>query len=159
MLYQLKEKYGLLFHVPALESQLLFMYRDTDFHEKKSMQNKVNGVIAISSAPVERSFSCLKSRNILKRCRGPRVVELPLKDVHPQGHSSKLHDLVIKKFSEKPRLELLYKLSYCFIYNYICVWEYTEMVAHHHYCRLFLFLQFLLHHHSNIINKYKRIVT
>ena len=71
--------YGPLFTFPDLESQLLFIYKDRDFHKenaaelleyicKFNLQDclpevvkllKKNGVIAISIASVERSFSCL----------------------------------------------------------------------------------------------------
>ena len=63
-----------------LESQLYVLYRDKDFHKENSMELlkyifqfnlqsclpevvkllKMNGVFAVSSASVERSFSCLK---------------------------------------------------------------------------------------------------
>ena len=33
----LKEKYGPLFDIPMLESQLKFIYKDTDFHKETSM--------------------------------------------------------------------------------------------------------------------------
>lgn len=76
----LKEMYGALFNVPMLESQLSFIYRDTDFHKDNSnellkyifnfhLQSsipeavkllKMNGVLAVASASVERSSSCLK---------------------------------------------------------------------------------------------------
>ena len=72
--------YGLLFTFPDLESQLLFIYKDRDFHKesvselleyiyKFNLQDclpevvkplTMNGIIAISIASVERSFSCLR---------------------------------------------------------------------------------------------------
>ena len=76
----LQSKYGPLFDIQSLESQLLFLYEDKDFH----MENppdilqyiyqfglqysipevvqllKLNSVIAMTTASVERSFSCLK---------------------------------------------------------------------------------------------------
>jgi hypothetical protein len=76
----LKQTYGPLFDVPMLENQLSFIYRDKDFHKETSdellkyifkfnLQSsipeavkllKMNGVLSIASASVERSFSCLK---------------------------------------------------------------------------------------------------
>ena len=76
----LKEMYGTFFDVPMLESQLSFIYNDKDFHKESSnevlkymfkfnLQSslpeavklfKMNGVLAVASASVERSFSCLK---------------------------------------------------------------------------------------------------
>ena len=76
----LKEMYGTLFDVPMLESQLSFIYNDKDFHKESSSEVlkymfkfnlqsslpeavklfKMNGVLAVASASVERSFSCLK---------------------------------------------------------------------------------------------------
>ncbi len=76
----LKERYGPLFDIPILESQLKFIYMDTDFHKETSMAIlqyifqlniqsslpevvkllKMNGVFSLTSASAERSFSCLK---------------------------------------------------------------------------------------------------
>ena len=76
----LKEMYGTLFDVPMLESQLSFIHNDKDFHKESSSEVlkymfkfnlqsslpeavklfKMNGVLAVASASVERSFSCLK---------------------------------------------------------------------------------------------------
>ncbi|CAB4018384.1 zinc finger MYM-type 1-like [Paramuricea clavata] len=77
----LKEMYGDLFDIPILVSQLCFIYRDKDFHKDScgellkyifqfhDLQSsipevvkllKMNGVISVTSASVERSFSCLK---------------------------------------------------------------------------------------------------
>ena len=76
----LKEMYGNLFDIPMLESQRSFIYNDKDFHQDSSnevlkhmfkfnLQSslteavklfKMNGVLAVASASVERSFSCLK---------------------------------------------------------------------------------------------------
>ena len=76
----LKEMYGALFDVPMLEYQLSFIYNDKDIHKESSnevlkymfkfnLQSslpeavklfKMNGVLAVASASVERSFSCLK---------------------------------------------------------------------------------------------------
>ena len=74
----LMTSYGPLFTFPDLESQLLFIYKDKEFHKdstselleyiyKCNLQDllpkvvkllKMNDVVAISSASVERSFSC-----------------------------------------------------------------------------------------------------
>ena len=79
MLQQLSEKYGSLFHMSSLENQLMFIYKDEDFLKENPMELlkyifemniqgdipkvvkllKLNGVIAVSSASAERSFSCL----------------------------------------------------------------------------------------------------
>ncbi|CAB3996100.1 zinc finger MYM-type 1-like [Paramuricea clavata] len=76
----LKEMYGDLFDIPMLVSQLCFIYRDKDFHKDSCgellkyifqfhLQSsipevvkllKMNGVISVTSASVERSFSCFK---------------------------------------------------------------------------------------------------
>ena len=80
MLQSLKCKYGPLFHIQSLENQLLFIYNDPDFHKDNPLEIlqyiykcgletsipeavkllKLNSVISISSASVEKSFSCLK---------------------------------------------------------------------------------------------------
>ena len=71
----LKDKYGPPFDISSLESQLLFIYKDTDFHKESPTELlhyiyfnilhpslpeavkflKLNAVIAFSSASVERS--------------------------------------------------------------------------------------------------------
>ena len=81
----LRGKYSSFFNMSALESQLLFVYKDTDFYKESPMEflhyiHHYNletcvqealklltmfGVTAVSSASVERSFSCLR-RVILK---------------------------------------------------------------------------------------------
>ena len=75
----LREKYGPLFDISSLESQLMFIYKDQDFLKDNPMELlqyiyqmniqgcipefvkllKFNAVIAVSSASAERSFSCL----------------------------------------------------------------------------------------------------
>ena len=76
----LKSKYGPLFNIQLLQSQLLFIHRDNDFYKKSSVEVlnylyefglqeslsevvkllKLNAAIAVSSASVERSFSRLR---------------------------------------------------------------------------------------------------
>ena len=76
---QLREKYGPLFDIPKLQSQLQFVYQDKDFQKETptellqyifciNMQDcvpefvkllKLNAVMAVSNASAERSFSCL----------------------------------------------------------------------------------------------------
>ena len=78
MLVSLKNAYGPLFDL--FESQLLFLYKDKNFYKespteileyifKYHLENslpevvkllKLNAVVAISSAAIERSFSCTK---------------------------------------------------------------------------------------------------
>ena len=73
-------KYGPLFNIHALEQQLLFIYRDLDFHQSNSQELLryinhfhlqtglsevyklllINASVAVSSASVKRSFSCLR---------------------------------------------------------------------------------------------------
>ena len=79
MLQQLREEYGSLFDILSLENQLMFIYKDQDFQKDNPMELlkyifemniqrcipqvvkllKLNGVIAVSIASAERSFSCL----------------------------------------------------------------------------------------------------
>ena len=78
-LNKLMSSYGPLFTFPDLEHQLLFIHKDRDFHKENAsefleyiykfnlqdcmpeivMLLRMNGVIAISTASVEQSFSCL----------------------------------------------------------------------------------------------------
>ena len=80
MLQFLKCKYGPFFHIQSLENQFLFIYHDPGFHIDSPLEIlqyiykcgletsipeavkllKLNSVIFISSASVERSFSSLK---------------------------------------------------------------------------------------------------
>ena len=129
--------YGPLFTFPDLESQLLFIYKDRDFHKenaselleyiyKFNLQDclpevvkllKKNGVIAISSASVERSFSCLlrvktcicgnMGQERLGSLRRIRIHKDIFKELEEK---KKLHDLIAEKFIDKPRrLNFLYK--------------------------------------------------
>ena len=70
-----QSKYNSLFHTQSLENQLLLIYNDADFHKDKDIYKcgmetsvpeaikllKLNSVISISSASVERSFLCPKT--------------------------------------------------------------------------------------------------
>ena len=133
----LKEMYGTLFDVPMLESQLSFIYNDKDFHKESSnevlkymfkfnLQSslpeavklfKMNGVLAVASASVERSFSCLKRvKSYLRNRMGQgRLSSLCRISIHKdivklKEDSNVLHDEVVTKFIEKPRrLAFLYK--------------------------------------------------
>ena len=133
----LSTSYGPLFTFPDLESQLLFVYMDRDFHKenaselleyiyKFNLQDclpelvkllKMNVVIEISSASVERSFSCL--RRVKTYLRGnmgqERLGSLCRISIHKDilkelEEKKKLHDLIAEKFIDKPRrLIFLYK--------------------------------------------------
>lgn len=133
----LKQTYGPLFDVPMLENQLSFLYRDKDFHKETSdellkyifkfnLQSsipeavkllKMNGVLSIASASVERSFSCLKRvkgylRNTMGQGRLSSLCRISIhKDIIKlKEDANVLHEEVIKKFVEKPRrLAFLYK--------------------------------------------------
>ena len=129
--------YGPLFTFPDLESQLLFIYKDRDFHKenaselleyiyKFNLQDclpevvkllKKNGVIAVSSASVERSFSSLlRVKTYLCDNMGQeRLGSLCKISIHKDifkelEEKKKLHDLIAEKFIAKPRrLNFLYK--------------------------------------------------
>ncbi len=128
--------YGPLFDVPMLESQLSFIYRDNDFHKDTSnevlkyifefnLQSsvpeavkllKMNGVLSVASASVERSFSCLKRvkgylRNTMGQSRLSCLCRISIhKDILKlKEDANVLHDEMVKKFIEKPRrLAFLY---------------------------------------------------
>ncbi|CAB3981169.1 zinc finger MYM-type 1-like [Paramuricea clavata] len=78
---------------------------------------KMNGVLALSSASVERSFSCLKRvkgylRNRMGQARLSSLCRISIhKDIIKlKEDTNVLHDEVVKKFVEKPRrLAFLYK--------------------------------------------------
>ena len=128
--------YGPLFTFPDLESQLLFIYKDRDFHKENAselleyiyefnLQDCLpevvkllkNGVIAISSTSVERSFSCLRRVKTYVRgnmgqeflgslCRISMHEDI-LKELEEK---KKLHDFIAEKFIDKPRRpNFLYK--------------------------------------------------
>ena len=133
----LKSKYGPLFNIQLLQSQLLFIYRDNDFYKKSSVEVlnylyefglqeslsevakllKLNSAIAVSSASVERSFSCLRRvKTYLRNKMGQeRLGSLCRISIHKDllkelEDTKKLHDLIAEKFIEKPRrLNFLYK--------------------------------------------------
>jgi len=101
-------------------SQFLFIYKDRDFHKenaselleyiyKFNLQDlpevvkllKMNGVIAISSASVERSFSCLRRVKIYLRGNmgQERLGSLCRISIHKNNlkeleEKKKLHDLI-----------------------------------------------------------------
>ena len=127
--------------VPSLTSQCLrvnfLLFINKDFHKessnevlkhmfKFSLQSslaevvklfKMNGVLAVASASVERSFSCLKRvktylRNRMGQGRLSSLCRISIhKDiVKLEENSNVLHDEVVTKFIEKPkRLAFLYK--------------------------------------------------
>ena len=130
MLQSLKCKYGPLFHIQSLEHQLLFIYNDPDCHKESPLEIlqyiyicglktsipeavmllKLNSVISISSASVERSFSYLKRvktylRNNMGQERLGCLCRILLhKDVIKEVEDkSILHDRIVQKFVEKPR--------------------------------------------------------
>ena len=130
MLQQLREKYGSLFDIPSLENQLMFIYKDQDFQKDNPMELlkyifemniqgcipqvvkllKLNGVIAVSSASAERSFSCLgrvKSylRNKMNDDRLGCLCRISIhKDILQEKEDKKqLFELVLEKFVQKPR--------------------------------------------------------
>ncbi|XP_028403153.1 uncharacterized protein LOC114525891 [Dendronephthya gigantea] len=133
----LKEMYGSLFDLSMLQSQLSFIYNDKDFHKESSnevlkyifqfnLQSslpeavklfKMNGVLAVSSASVERSFSCLKRvkgylRNRMGQARLSSLCRISIhKDIIKLlEDDNTLHEHIIKKFVEKPRrLPFLFK--------------------------------------------------
>ena len=129
LLNLLKLKYGPLFIMNMPEGQLIFIYRDGDFYKESSaevdyiysvhLENslpeavkllKLNASIAISSASVARSFSCL--RRVKTHLRGEmgqeRLSALCRIAIHKdilkemEGMNI-LHSLVIDKFVQKPR--------------------------------------------------------
>ena len=129
----LRGKYGFLFNMSALESQLLFIYKDTDCHKKSPMELlhyihhynietcvpealkllTMNAVIAVSSASVERSFSCLRRVKTYLRSRmgRERLSSLCRISVHTdilkeKKDQNQLHNLIAEKFIEKPVLLL-----------------------------------------------------
>ena len=136
-LNKLMTSYGPLVTFPDLESQLLFIYKDRDFQKENASELleyiykfnlqeclpevvkllKINGVIAISSASVERSFSCLcRGKTYLLGNMGQeRLGSLCRISIHKDNfkkleEKKKLHDLIAEKFIDKPRrLNFLHK--------------------------------------------------
>ena len=137
MLQSMKCKYGPLFHIQSLENQLLFIYNDPDFHKDSPLEIlqyiykcglktsipeavkllKLNSVLSISSASVERSFSCLKRvKTYLRNKMGQEhlgcLCRISLhKDVIKEVEDkNSLHDRIVQKVVEKPRrLNFLFK--------------------------------------------------
>ena len=133
----LKERYGPLFDISVLESQLKFIYMDTDFHKETSMAIlqyifqlniqsslpevvkllKMNGVFSLTSASAERSFSCLKRvKTYLRATMTQDRLSFPCRiSIHKDILKKKkdehtLHEQVLVKFKEKPRrFAFLYK--------------------------------------------------
>eukprot|EP00795_Rhopilema_esculentum_P008629 gene8629-14641_t len=133
----LKAKYGPLFDMSSLESQLLFIYKDSDFHKESPTELlhyiyfynlhpslpeavkllKLNAVIAVSSASVERSFSCLRRvktylRSKMSQDRLSSLCRISVhKDILKEKEDERqLHNLIVEKFTQKPRrLNFLYK--------------------------------------------------
>ena len=133
----LKGKYSSLFDFRQLENQLLFIYKDPDFHKESSLEIlqylyefdlheslpevvkllKLNTVIALSSSSIERSFSCLRRVKIYLRNKmsEERLLSFCRISIHKDilkglGDGKQLYDLIIAKFTEKPRrLDFLYK--------------------------------------------------
>ena len=131
MLQSLKCKHGPLFHIQSLDNHLLFIYNDPDFLKKSSPLKrlqyiykcsletsvpeavkllKLNSVISISSASVERSFPCLKRvKTYLRNKMGQERLGCLwktslLKDVIKEVEDENiLHDRIVQKFMEKPR--------------------------------------------------------
>ena len=126
----LTEKYGTLFNIPNLQSQLAFVYKDKDFQKDNSMELlkyifkvnvqscfpemvkllKLNAVLAVSSASAERSFSCLgrvKSylRSTMADLRLGSLCRISThKDILKEKENQKqLYELVLAKFLVKPR--------------------------------------------------------
>ena len=132
----LQSRYGSLFNISLLESQLLFVFRDKDFQKSSFMELleymydfelhtcfpevikllKLNAVIAVSNASAERSFSCLRRvKTYLRNRMGQeRLASLSrisiqkdiLKELENEGV---LYRLITEKFIQKPR-----RLSFLF---------------------------------------------
>ena len=134
---QLREKYGPLFDIPKLQSQLQFVYQDKDFQKETpaellryifsiNMQDcvpefvkllKLNEVMAVSRASAERSFSCLgRVKSYLRNSTGDqRLSSLCRISIHKnilkeKEDKKELHHCILEKFIHKPRrLNFLYK--------------------------------------------------
>ncbi|XP_046864103.1 uncharacterized protein LOC124458037 isoform X2 [Xenia sp. Carnegie-2017] len=138
----LKEVYGDMFDIPMLVSQLCFIYRDKDFHcdscdellkyifqfhYQSSIPEvvkllKINGVLSITSASVERSFSCLKRvknylRNTMSQGRFSSLCRISIhKDILSEKEDANtLHDEVVKKFIENHEDLLSYTNRYSYM--------------------------------------------
>ena len=129
-LQQLQEKYGSLFDLPKLESQLLFVYNDSDFVKETPLELldyiyfinvqdcisefvkllKLNAVMAVSSASAERSFSCLgRVKSYLRgTMRDERLGSLCRISIHKDilqemENKKELHPSILQKCIQKPR--------------------------------------------------------
>ena len=127
---KLMTSYGPLFNTLDLESQLLFIYKDRDFNKESATELlqyiynfslqyslpeavkllKMNGVIAISSASVEQTFSCLcgVESYLCSNMGQERLGSLCRISIHKDilkelEEKKQLHDLIAEKFIEKPR--------------------------------------------------------
>ena len=134
MLQQLSEKYGPLFHMSSLENQLMFIYKDQEFLKENPMELlkyifeiniqgcipevfkllKRNGVIAVSSASAERSFSCLgRVKSYLRSkmnddklvCLGR--ISIHKDTLHEKEDKKQLYELVLEKFFKSPGVSIL----------------------------------------------------
>ena len=133
----LNSKYDGLFNVSSLKHELQFIYSDDDFCKDTPMELlqylysnnlhpclpevtkllKLNGTMAISSASVERTFSCLnRVKTYLRSKMGQeRLGSLCRISIHKDilnelEDQHQLHSLIVDKFAEKPRrLDFLYK--------------------------------------------------
>ena len=130
MLQSVKSKYGPLFSINSLESQLLIIYNEPDFYNDSPLEIlhyiykcgletsipdavrllKLSYVTSISSASVERSVFCLKRvktylRNKMGQDRLGSLCRISLhKDVLKEVEEKNiLHDSIVQKFMEKPR--------------------------------------------------------
>ena len=130
MLQQLREKYGSLFDMSSLENQLMFIYKDQDFLKDNPMEllkyifemnnqgcipevvklSKLNGVVAVSSASAERSFSCLgRVKSYLRsKMNADRLgcwcrISIHKDILEEKEDKKQLYELVLEKFVQKPR--------------------------------------------------------
>ena len=119
MLQQLREKYGSLFDIPSLENQLMFIYQLLKYIFEMNIPGcipqvvkllELNGVIAVSGASAERSFSCLgrvKSyrRSKMNDDRFGCLCRISIhKDILQEKEDKKqLFEFVLEKFVQKPR--------------------------------------------------------
>ena len=130
MLQQLGEKYGSLFGMPSLENQLMSIYKDQNFQKDNPMEllkyifemnihgciqkvvklSKLNGIIAVSRASAERSFSCLgRVKSYLPRkMKDDRLGCLCRISIHKdilqeKEDKKQLFELALEKFVQKPR--------------------------------------------------------
>ena len=121
----MKSKYGPLSSINSLESQLLIIYNEPDFHKDSPLEIlhyiykcgletsvpeavrllELNSVISISSASNERSFSCLKTvktylGNKMGQDRLGSLCRISLhKDILKDVDENNIfHDSIVQKF-------------------------------------------------------------